>query len=490
MKTIQIPLLPATLQLGRRNLFAIIATLSFTSSVSSQTTNSSRPNVLIIHVDEWRAQSTGYSGDKDVKTPNLDKLSATSANFVNAVSGIPVCTPFRASLVTGQRPLTNGIFMNDVRLDTNAITIAKVFDENGYQTGYIGKWHLDGKYRLSFTPPGARRQGFEYWKAVNCDHNYNHSVYYDNDDTTRHYWKGYDVFAEAKDAEKYLRNHAHDHNPFFLMLAFGPPHNPYNTAPEAYTKMYDPSKLALRPNVPVNMQNEVRENLVGYYSHMTAIDDMVGEIINTLKQEGVYDNTIILFTSDHGDLMGSHGAYRKQKPWDESIKVPMLFHYSGNNGIKEGNYSAMINSEDIMPTLLGMCNIKVPGTVEGIDFSKYLQGKEKDPKDTVSIITCIQPFGEWARVRGGKEYRGIRTPQYTYVRDLNGPWLLFDDANDPYQMKNLVNNPGYTLLQHHLDSLLAEKLKVANDKFLPGLFYVKKFHYPPLDATGTVGYYE
>jgi arylsulfatase A-like enzyme len=448
-----------------------------------------RPNILVLHADEWRAQSLGYAGDKDVKTPNLDKLAATSANFINAVSGIPVCTPFRASLMTGQRPLTNGIFMNDVRLDTNAITIAKVLDKNGYATGYIGKWHLDGQYRLAFTPPGGRRQGFKYWKAVNCDHNYNHSVFYDNDDTTKRYWPGYDVFPEAKDAENYIKNHAHDDHPFFLVLAWAPPHNPYNTAPEKYKKLYDSSKLTLRLNVPDSMAEKVRYDLAGYYSHMSAIDDKVGEIINTLKREGIFDNTIILFTSDHGDLMGSHGDYFKQRPYDESIKVPMLIHYSGQGGIKSGKYAAMINSEDIMPTLLGLSEVKVPSTVEGIDFSKYLRGKEKDPKDTVSIITCIQPFGQWIRSEGGKEYRGIRTPSYTYVRDLNGPWLLFDDVKDPYQMDNLVNNPEYSGLQSHLDSVLMEKLKAANDNFLPGLIYVKQYNYPALDSTETVPYY-
>lgn len=448
-----------------------------------------KPNVLIIHADEWRAQSTGYSGDKDVKTPNLDKLAATSANFVNAVSGIPVCTPFRASLMTGQRPLTNGIFMNDVRLDTNAVTMAKVFDENGYETGYIGKWHLDGQYRLSYTPPGARRQGFEYWKAVNCDHDYNHSVYYDNDDSTRRYWDGYDVIAESKDAMNYIRDHGHENKPFFLMVAWGAPHDPYHTAPEKYKALYDSSKLILRPNVPDSMAKKVRYDLAGYYSHMSAIDDMIGQIINTLKEEGILDNTIILFTSDHGDMLGSHGAYYKQRPYDESIRVPMLIHYSGQTGIKSGKYTAMINSEDIMPTLLGLSGIKVPKTVEGVDFSKYMRGKKKDPKDTVSIITCIQPFGQWLRSNGGKEYRGIRTPRYTYVRDLNGPWLLFDDVKDPFQMENLENRAEYSGLQSHLDSILMEKLKVTNDQFLPGLIYVKKYHYPALDSTETVPYF-
>lgn len=449
-----------------------------------------KPNVLVICADEWRAQSTGYSGDKDVKTPHLDRLAASSANFINAVSGIPVCTPFRASLMTGQRPLTNGIFMNDVRLDTNAVTIAKVFSKNGYKTGYIGKWHLDGQYRLSYTPPGDRRQGFEYWKAVNCDHNYNQSVYYDNDDTTRRYWEGYDVFAETRDAENYIRKNAQQDQPFFLMLSWGPPHNPYHTAPEKYKKLYDSSKLTLRPNVPDSMGKKVRYDLAGYYSHMTAIDDMIGQLMETLKKAGILDNTIVLFVSDHGDLLGSQGAYFKQQPYDESIRVPMLFSYHGKSGsIKSGNYPAMINAEDIMPTLLGLSGLKIPSSVEGVDFSKYIHGDKKDPKDTVAILTCIQPFGQWIRSGGGKEFRGIRTPQYTYVRDLNGPWLLFDNASDPYQMNNLVDNKSFSELQSRLDKLLLEKLKATKDEFLPGLTYVKKYNYPELNSTETVPYF-
>lgn len=468
------------------SLLAFASVLMLMSCKAQKKEN--RPNILILLADQWRAQAVGYAGDPNVKTPNLDRLAATGANFQNMVSSMPVCTPFKASLITGQRPLTTGVFMNDVLLDTNATTIAKVLDKNGYKTGLIGKWHLDGQYRLSYTPP-ARRQGFEYWKAVNCDHNYNHSVYYFNDDTTRHYWKGYDAIAESKDALKYIQDQADKDQPFFLELSWGTPHNPYHTAPEKYKEMYDSSKIKLRPNVPDSMQKEVRYDLAGYYAHISALDDMVGEIVAQLKKEGIYDNTIILFTSDHGDLLGSHGYYRKQQPYDESIRVPLLVHYSGKNGIKPGNYKAMISTEDIMPTLLGLSGVKIPGTVEGVDFSKYLQGKEKDPKDTVSMITCIQPFGEWSRKNGGREYRGIRTPSYTYVRDLNGPWLLFDNVNDPYQMNNLVEEAAYAELQTHLDKILSEKLQANNDQFLPGPVYVEKYHYPKLDATGTVPYF-
>lgn len=448
-----------------------------------------KPNILILLADQWRAQAVGYAGDPNVKTPNIDSLAAMSANFQYAVSGMPVCTPYRASLMTGKRPLTNGVFMNDIRLDTSEVTLAEVLAQNGYQTGLIGKWHLDGQYRLRYTPPGPRRQGFQYWKAVNCDHQYNHSVYYFNNDTVRHYWKGYDAIAETQSAKKYIEDHANTDKPFFLMLSWGPPHSPYHTAPEKYKKRYDPSKIKLRPSVPDSMQKKVRYDLAGYYSHISALDDMVGEVIGKLKSEGILNNTIILFTSDHGDLLGSHGIYKKQRPYEECIRIPMLFYYNGNNNIKKGVYNAMINSEDIMPTLLGLSGVKVPNTVEGVDFSQYLQGKEKDPKDTVAIITCVQPFGNWPRTKGGKEFRGIRTPHYTYVRDLNGPWLLFNDHKDPYQMHNLVNDPEYADLQKKLDDVLNQHLKATNDQFLPGPVYVKKYHYPELDSTGTVPYY-
>ena len=145
-----------------------IIPLMLVSCYNQPETKSQKPNLVILLADQWRAQSFGYAGDRDVKTPNIDALANSGVNFSHAVSSIPVSTPFRASLFTGQRPLTNGIFMNDVRLDTNAVTIAEVLAQNGYRTAYIGKWHLDGQHRLSLTPPGERRQGFQYWKAANC----------------------------------------------------------------------------------------------------------------------------------------------------------------------------------------------------------------------------------------------------------------------------------------------------------------------------------
>lgn len=444
------------------------------------------PNVLLLLTDQWRAQATGYAGDPNISTPHLDSLAATSVNFKNAVSGMPVCSPFRASLITGQRPLTHGVFMNDVQLDTNAVTIAKVFNKQGYDTGYIGKWHLDGHGRLQNVAPGKRRQGFEFWKGNECTHDYNESVYYDNEDPTRKIWDGYDTFEQTDAAIEYMQERKASENPFMMIVSYGTPHAPYHSAPLEYRNRFDPEKIQLRRNVPDSLKTRVKKDLAGYYAHIAALDDMVGKIIKNLKDSGQFDNTIILFTADHGDLLGSHGAYKKQQPYEESARVPMLYHIPEKLKIASGEREALMNSEDIMPTLLSLCNIPIPKTVEGLDYRPYMEGKVQIGHTT--LLSCVQPFGQWNMVQhGAEEYRAIKTKQYTYARNLSGPWLLFDNINDPYQLYNLIGNEGHATLQDDMEKQLSNRLKETGDEFLPGIEYVKKWGYT-LDETGTVPY--
>ena len=457
-------------------------------SERSEQPTAPKPNVIILLADQWRAQATGYAGDPNVKTPNIDRLAAESINFRNAVSGMPVCCPFRASLMTGQRPLTHGVFMNDVQLDTNAVSLGKVFTSAGYQTGYIGKWHLDGHGRLQYIPPGNRRQGFQYWKANECTHNYNESVFYENEDSTRRIWEGYDAFSQTEDAIAFMTERAAENDPFFLVLSWGTPHAPYHTAPEQYRSRYDSAAMVLRPNVPEEMVGKVKKDISGYYAHASALDDMIGNIRTALVQNGLQENTIILFTSDHGDLLGSHGAYKKQQAYEESIRVPMLYHVPEVYGAKPGPRNSIMNSEDIMPTLLDLCHISIPETVEGASYGKNILGQE-EVLDTAALITCVQPFGQWNRVQhNAREYRGLRTLRYTYTRDLNGPWLLFDNEKDPYQLNNLIDDPQYKSIAFKLEDLLSRKLRETDDEFLSGLEYIEQWGYP-LDENGTVPYF-
>ena len=469
----------------QRNHIAIGLFFLLFLGFSSLAQKNKKPNVLYILVDQWRAQSIGYAGDKNVMTPNLDALAGQSMNLTHAVSGMPVCSPHRASFLTGQYPLTHGVFMNDVLLDSNRTSIGKVFKENGYQTGYLGKWHVDGHGRSSYIP-ASRQQGFDYWKALECTHDYNNSAYYEGNSPVKKVWESYDAIAQTQDVCQYLKSQTKQEDPFFLVLSIGSPHDPYQTAPEKYRKMYENKIFAIRDNVPAEKVEKVQNDLRGYYAHMTAIDDCVGQLRQTLKEQGLDENTIIVFTADHGDLMGSHGAWNKQQPYDESIRVPFLIHYPKAFGVQGKKSKALINSPDIMPTLLGLTGIKVPVSVEGKDFTPILLGKKKNDVG-YTLISCVQPFGQWTRAKGGKEYRGLMTENYTYVRDLKGPWLLFDRTKDPFQLHNLVGQAPTLAIQNKLDRDLMNELTKRKDEFLPGLDYVKKWNYV-IDATETVPY--
>ena len=435
---------------------------------------SEKPNVVFIFADQWRVQSTGYMGNPDVKTPNLDGLAGQSINFTNAVSGCPVCSPYRASLLTGQYWLTHGIFYNDKPLDPDAATIAKVYAEAGYKTGYIGKWHVDGHGRTSFIPR-ERRQGFEFWKVLECTHNYNKSLYYGDTDVKK-YWDGYDAISQTREAQRYIREHANK-SPFVLFMSWGPPHAPYQTAPEKYRKMFpDPEGIVLPANVPNSLRKKAQQELAGYYAHIAALDDCIADVAGTLRESGIEDNTILVFTSDHGDMLYSHNMTKKQKPWEESIRVPFLIRYPAAHGSAGREIDMPINTPDIMPTLLGLSRIDIPESVEGRDFSAVIRGSQS-PDNDAALISCPVPFHQWSYGRGGREYRGVRTRRYTYTRDLNGPWLLYDNKMDPHQLRNLCNNPEYAQVQQGLEKMLAQKLKETNDKFLPGPEYMAMWNY-------------
>jgi arylsulfatase A-like enzyme len=458
--------------------------------------SASRPNVVFVFADQWRAQATGYGGDPNVKTPVLDELSTRSVNLVNAVAGCPVCSPYRASLMTGQFPLTHGVFVNDVCLTPSGTTIAEAFAGAGYDTAYIGKWHIDGHGR-SAPIPKERRHGFDYWKTLECTHDYQHSAYYDGDSTGKSYWPGYDATAQTFDACSYIRRHGKE-KPYFLVLSFGPPHDPYDTAPEEYRSLYDPDSLELPSNVPPEAEERARSWLAGYYAHCTALDDCVGRLLATLRESGDEERTLFVFTSDHGDMLGSHGEHHKQRPWDESVRVPFLLRYPGMESGKPRRIDFPFDAPDIMPTLLGLCGIPIPATVEGRDLSRSIAGAagsgDHDAgagdagEDDAAFLLCPHPFGQWTKSRdGGREYRGIRTRRYTWIRDLDGPWLLYDNIADPHQLVNLVDDPSSAELRERLDSILSKKLAERGDRFLPGMSYIEQWGYE-VDERGTVPY--
>jgi arylsulfatase A-like enzyme len=395
-----------------------------------------------------------------------------------------VCSPYRGSLLSGQYPLTHGVFVNDVNLAHHTTSLADAYQQAGYDTAYIGKWHVDGYGRSRFIPP-ERHLGFASWLVLECTHDYNHSLYYEGGDPTPKLWHGYDAQAQTAAAQDYICQHATG-KPFLLVLSWGPPHNPYETAPERFRKMYQPEDIILRPNVPADRQEQARVELSGYYAHISALDECLGELLHTVEEQGIAEDTLFVYTSDHGDMLWSQGEHRKQRPWDESILTPFLLKYPRLFGDAGRQIDMPINTPDIMPTLLGLCGLPIPVCVEGRSYAAYLTGKEDLQVEAV-LIECIHPFGEWTNPpwSRAREYRGLRTRQYTYVRDLNGPWMLFDDLVDPYQQNNLCHNSQYESVQINLEDMLSRLLAQQGDEFLPGLEYMHRWNYP-MDDTGTV----
>lgn len=461
-----------------KNISAATAAIALSPAIPACATKRKKPNIVYILTDQWRASATGYAGDPNVRTPNIDRLAQESYNFRNAVSVCPVCTPYRASLLTGRYPTSTGMFFNDLHLPPAEYCIGDALTEAGYKTAYIGKWHLDGHGRHVFIPP-ERRRGFEYWKVAECDHNYNHSHYYAGKSPEKLFWDGYDVYAQTKDAQQYITDQAETGEPFALFVSYGTPHFPHHTAPEELKALYPPEELRLPVNVPESMKEQAALEAQGYYAHCQALDDSIKDLLVTLDEKGLREDTIMVFTSDHGEMLGSHGVRPKAKqvPLNESAGVPFLLRYPAIHGNEGKLIDLPINTPDIFPTLFGLAGLEIPGTIEGDDLSYVIRGGS-EPENHAALYMQVAP---WERGEYGKEYRALKTPGYTYVRALDGPWLLFDDVNDPFQMNNLVSRPEYADILTDLDNRLQKMLIKIDDDFRPGKSYIDEWGLEPND---------
>lgn len=433
-----------------------------------------KPNIIYILTDQWRGSALGYAGNPDVKTPNLDALAKESVNFTNAVSVTPVCTPHRAALLTGKFPTTTGMFVNDINLPAEEVTMAELFKEAGYNTAYWGKWHLDGHGRNTYIPK-ERRQGFDFWRALECSHNYTKMPYYDNEDRVLKHWEQYSPFAIVNDANNYITNHAKDNKPFLAVLSIATPHYPHGSAPQKYKDMYPPESLTINPNVADKYKERSRKELQGYYAHATATDEAIGLLLDNIKALKLSENTIIVFSSDHGEMMGAHSVkpFVKQLSWDEAARVPFLIRYPNMAENKGKTINAPLTTPDILPSLLGLTNLAIPKDIEGENLAELIKNPNPNT-DRVALIMGVAPFGA---NYNDMAYRTIRTKQYTYGRTVKGANMFFDNIEDPYQMNNLLDNPAYKDIEKDLDDKLNAALAKIGDEFKNKQYYLKKWGY-------------
>jgi arylsulfatase A-like enzyme len=237
--------------------------------------------------------------------------------------------------------------------------------------------------------------------------------------------------------------------------------------------MYRTRALQLRPNVPENKRVEAETSLRGYYAHIAALDHCFEQLLATLERLNIADDTIVVFTSDHGDMMLSQGLTTKLYPWDESVRVPFLLRYPRQLGKRGRRLKTPLNMPDIMPTLVSLAGLGIPDEVQGTDLSGIAKGRREDLANDAAFITLPVPITE-ARRYGFAAYRGLRSVRYTYVRSIRGPWLLYDNQSDPFQKHNLCNRPEAAELQTSMERQLAARLRSLKDEFLPAEEYVRQ----------------
>lgn len=446
-----------------------------------------RPNLIFIFPDQMRSSCQGFLGQEPVMTPNIDRFARQGLVLGQAVSNAPVSSPYRAMLMTGQYPVSNGVVTNctsragefGIELKETARCWTDVLDEKGYDLGYIGKWHLDAPHEPfipcsnntgaikwnEWTPPG-RRHGFDFWYAYGTYDQHLNPMYWMTDaprDSFR-YVNQWGPEHEAGMAIRYIRNEGGKYRskskPFALVVSMNPPHMPYNQVPENYIRMYDAREAEIEamfnhPAVPDTSDQwgkYFRKHIKNQLAMVTGVDQQFGRILKALKKAGMEKNTIVIFTSDHGDCLGKHGMISKSNPYEESMHVPFIIRWTGR--IKPGNDDLLFSVPDIYPTLLGLMGFEseIPASVEGRNFAGLLTGKtEADrPSSQLYFMTDGQLLNPPAGFKGAYLHsgeRGIRTERYT-LSIMRGPknqttTFLWDRQADPMQLDNIATgNPG------------------------------------------------
>lgn len=463
---------------------------------------SNRKNLLFVFADQWRADAMGYAHVDPVFTPNMDAFCAEATYCDHAFSTFPLCSPHRASLITGKYPLSLGFFTNckpglSMRLADSEIGIAEVAAANGYQTAYIGKWHLDepevnyssapisgAKDWDAFTPPGARRHGFEYW--------YSYGTY--DMHLNPHYWQDtpdmicpgvWSVEHETNQAIHYLQDIRQKDQPFMMFLSWNPPHSPYEQVPQRYLDLYP--DVDLKENVTSyetyhhtwepgpQTAEELKQTTRQYYAAVSGLDDQFGRLIDYLKQEGLYDDTVIILSADHGDMMGSHGLIGKHVWYEESIRIPFVVR-TGSNA--KPYCHTCIGSQDMMPTLLALLNLPIPATVEGKDCSRYITSDVEDLSRTCYLCATpgrapvVEKFKQYGKDPKAYGWRGVRSQNHTYIIELGYDVVptpqryLYDIASDPQQLHPLPLDDENTLnLARQYEQSITHWLLHQNDDF-------------------------
>ncbi|MEO7412881.1 MAG: sulfatase-like hydrolase/transferase [Opitutaceae bacterium] len=397
-------------------------------------------NILWILTTQWRAQATGYGGDPNARTPQLNRLAARSVNYVQAVTPHPMGPFARATLLTGLRSPANGVRGYFDPLPSGARTIAHDLNGRGYLTAFFGKWHLGqrdhtsplvGEAHARSVVPLAGRGGFQFWEGFESGFLLNDPWLHGTVLPAPQAFSGYQSDVLVDRFAAWLEPQAKD-RPIFAVVSLEAPHPPY-AAPAAGIVPRNDDELVLAPNVSRGgaVEARARKELAGYYAHIEATDRAIGRLIATVDESWT-----VVFTSVHGDMHGAHGLFRKGWPHEESVRVPLLVRRPDTAPCTDESAVSLVDVHG-MTVAWASPNSLPPAPVPATHAA-------------ISMPSVVALPHQCDRV-----WRGIRTKsRKLIVNDDGTPWLFFDLERDPWELADLVDDPSRTSELHELLKLI------------------------------------
>ncbi|BFT72530.1 sulfatase-like hydrolase/transferase [Paenibacillus sp. P36] len=439
-----------------------------------------RPNIIVFFTDQQRWDTTGAHGNPLELTLNFDRMAAYGTHAVNTFTCQPVCGPSRSTLQTGLYPTVSGCFKNSIPLPEGTRTVAHYFKEAGYDTGYIGKWHLAGT--RTNPVPVDKRGGYDYWLAADSlEHTsdaYRTMLY--NGDNEPVELPGYRVDALTDAAIRYIADRRTAEKPFYLFLSYLEPHHQNHRddypSPDVYrgrySSRYVPADLAA-------LNGTANQHLDGYYGMVKRLDEALGRLNDALKSLNLTDNTVIAFTSDHGCHFKTRNEEYKRSCHESSIRVPLAFSGPGFNG--GGAVRELISLIDLPPTLLDAAGIEVPDHMQGRSLMPLIGGNRMGVTWQQEIFVQISESEVGRAIRTRRWKYAVTAPSGDPIRDSGASEYvessLYDLEADPYELNNLVDKQSHEEVRAHLRELLIKRM-VSSGESAPTI------HSLPAKASG------
>lgn len=436
-----------------------------------------RPNVVLIYTDQQRWDTLGAGGNALIHTPVLDGLAGQGALFKHCYVNCPVCMPSRQSMLSGLYPTVTGTTTNGIEMPEDIVTVQQILGLYGYHTANIGKLHFKNHSNRDHREVHPA-YGFDHLELSDEPGCYDDAYikWVEEHDpaqvdacraSTPPEWRGVPVVAEprrtvdpyvfrgpehlshtafvAEQTAEYIDQHAGE--PFFCIAGIYAPHCPLNP-PRRFVDLYDLDAMPLPQMNPgedgYGLSEDAWRRVVGYYYALIShVDDQVGRILAAIDRNGLAEDTLVIFTSDHGEHLGDHGRTGKSLPYDSCSRVPLIMRYPGEIGAGT-THDQIVEHVDLVPTILDVCGIQTPPDMQGRSFRALLRGRDYVERSSAWIEHRV-PFRN--------AYRAVRTHDYLYWaragREPGAPGavvrdeLLFDMAKDPHQLTDVSGDPAY-----------------------------------------------